>query len=329
MKAMLYRQYGPPGNLELREIDVPAPREDQVLVRVQAASVNALDWHFLTGKPFLARVMNGGLLKPKQKILGVDLAGRVEAVGPDVTRFQLGDKVFGGCGNGGAFAEYACAAEADLQPKPTNVTFEQAAAAGAAAHTALQGLRDGGQLREGQHVLINGASGGVGTFAVQIARAFGATVTGVCSTRNLDLVRSLGADRVIDYTQEDFTQGEQRYDLIFDVAAKRSFSDCRRVLNPGGIYVTTEFSPILLLRELWVSMTGDQRLVSQLAKPPNAGDWAVMRELLKTGQVKPLIDRSYPLREVPAALQYLGQGHARGKVVISIREEQEVLGGLR
>ena len=329
MKAMLYRQYGPPGNLELREIEVPALQEGQVLVRVQAASVNALDWHFLTGKPFLARVMNGGLLKPKQRILGVDLAGRVDAVGPGVTRFQPGDEVFGGCGNGGAFAEVACTEQDQLQPKPPNVTFEQAAAAGAAAHTALQGLRDGGQIQEGQSVLINGASGGVGTFAVQIARAFGARVTGVCSTGNLDLVRSLGADRVIDYSQEDFTQGEQRYDLIFDVAAKLSFSDCKRVLNPGGIYVTTEFSPILLFKGLWVSMTGGQRLVSQLAKPPNAGDWAIMRELLETGQVKPVVDRTYTLGEVPEALRYLGQGHARGKVAISMAEFGELEWGTR
>lgn len=318
MKAIVYHRYGSPDNLEMQEIEKPAVEEDQVLVRVHAASVNALDWHFLTGKPFLARVMNGGLLKPKQRVLGVDLAGQVEAVGASVTRFQPGDEVFGGCGNGGAFAEYATAGQDQLQPKPANITFEEAAAAGAAAHTALQCLRDGGQIQAGQHVLINGASGGVGTFAVQIAKAFGATVTGVCSTGNLDLVRSTGADQVIDYTQVDVTQGEQRYDLIFDVAAKLSFADCKRVLSPRGLFVTTEFSPALLLKGLWASLTGDQKLVSQLAKPPKESDWAYMRELLERGHVKAVIDRSYTLREVPEALRYLGQGHARAKVVISM-----------
>ena len=318
MKASIYGEYGPPDNLELREIEIPTPRDDQVRVQVCAASVNALDWHFVTGSPFLARVMNGGLLKPKQKTLGVDLAGRVDAVGADITRFRPGDEVFGGCGNGGAFAEYACTGQDQLQPKPANVTFEEAAAAGAAAHTALQCLRDGGQIQAGQRVLINGASGGVGTFAVQIAKAFGTHVTGVCSTGNLDLVRSIGADRVIDYTQEDFTRGELRYDLIFDVAAKLSFSGCKRVLNPRGVYVTTEFSPGLLLKGLFASLTGGQKLVSQLAKPPKEADWAFMRELLETGQVKPVIDKGYTLRELPEALSYLGQGHARAKVVVTI-----------
>jgi NADPH:quinone reductase-like Zn-dependent oxidoreductase len=318
MKAMVYHDYGSPDNLEMQEIDIPAVRDDQVLVRVHAASVNALDWHFLTGTPFLARIMAGGLLKPKQKILGVDLAGRVEAVGASVTRFQPGDEVFGGCGSGGAFAEYACAGEEAIQPKPANVTFEEAAAAGAAAHTALQGLRDGGQIKAGQNVLINGASGGVGTFAVQIAKSFGAEVTGVCSTRNLDMVRSIGADQVIDYTQEDFTRNGQCYDLIFDVAAKLSFSDCKRALSPMGIYVTTEFSPALALGGLWASMTGDKKLVSRLAKPPSEADWAFMKELLERGQVTPVIDRRYALREVPEALRYLGKGHARGKVVITM-----------
>ena len=318
MKALVFHQYGPPEMLEMQEIDMPAFEEDQVLVRVHAASVNALDWHFLTGRPFLARIMNGGIFKPKQTVLGVDLAGRVEAVGASVTRFQPGDEVFGGCGKGGAFAEYAPTGQDQLQLKPANVTFEEAAAAGAAAHTALQGLRDGGQIQAGQRVLINGASGGVGTFAVQIAKSLGATVTGVCSTRNLDLVRSAGADEVIDYTSEDATRGEQRYDLVFDVAAKLSFADCKRVLSPQGIFVTTEFSPALLLKALWASLTGDQKLVSQLAKPPSERDWAFMKELLERGQVKPVIDRTYTLREVPEALRYVGQGHARAKVVVTM-----------
>jgi NADPH:quinone reductase-like Zn-dependent oxidoreductase len=318
MKAMVYHEYGSPDNLEMQEIEIPAVADDQVLVKVQAASVNALDWHFLTGKPFMARIMNGGLLKPEQRILGVDLAGRVEATGASATRFQPGDEVFGGCGSGGAFAEYVCASEGELQPKPGNVTFEEAAAAGAAAHTALQGLRDAGQMEAGQSVLINGASGGVGTFAVQIAKSYGTTVTGVCSTRNLDLVRSMGADRVIDYTREDLTQGEQRYDLIFDVAAKLSFSDCKRVLSPEGTYVTTEFSPALMLKGAWASVSGDQRLVSWLAKPPKEEDWAVMKELLENGQVIPVIDRVYTLSEVPEALRSLGEGHARGKIIITL-----------
>ena len=318
MKALVFHQYGPPEMLEMQEIDMPAFEEDQVLVRVHAASVNALDWHFLTGRPFLARIMNGGIFKPKQTVLGVDLAGRVEAVGASVTRFQPGDEVFGGCGKGGAFAEYAPTGQDQLQLKPANVTFEEAAAAGAAAHTALQGLRDGGQIQAGQRVLINGASGGVGTFAVQIAKSFGATVTAVCSTRNLDLVRSAGADEVIDYTSEDATRGEQRYDLVFDVAAKLSFADCKRVLSPQGIFVTTEFSPALLLKALWASLTGEQKLVSQLAKPPSERDWAFMKELLERGQVKPVIDRTYTLREVPEALRYVGQGHARAKVVVTM-----------
>ena len=317
MYAIVYEEYGTPGVLQLREVDRPIPKENEVLVKVHAASANALDWHFLTGSPFLARIMAGGLLKPKQQILGVDLAGLVEEVGASVTRFRPGDEVFGGCGRGGAFAEYACAREADLQPKPANVTLEEAAAAGAAAHTALQGLRDGGQIQVGQHVLINGASGGVGTFAVQIAKAFGATVTGVCSTGNLEMARTIGADHVIDYTQEDFTQGEQRFDLVFDVAAKLSFRDCKRALAPQGVYVTTEFSPALVLRGIWASMVGDQKLVSRLAKPPNTEDWAYMRELLEGGQVRPVIDRRYTLSELPEALRYLGEGHARGKVVIT------------
>jgi NADPH:quinone reductase-like Zn-dependent oxidoreductase len=318
MKAMVYHEYGSPDNLELRELEMPVVKDDEVLVKVHAASLNALDWHFLTGKPFLARIMAGGLLRPKQRILGVDLAGSVEGTGAGVTRFQPGDEVFGGCGSGGAFAEYACAREGELQPKPANVTFAEAAAAGAAAHTALQGLRNGGQIKERQHVLINGASGGVGSFAVQIAKALGTAVTGVCSTRNLDMVRSIGADQVIDYTQEDFTRLGQRYDLVFDVAAKLSFSDCKRALRPDGVYVTTEFSLALLIRGRWASMTGDQRLVPYLAKPPTENDSALMRDLLESSQLRPVIDRCYSLSELPEALRYLDAGHARGKVVITM-----------
>jgi NADPH:quinone reductase-like Zn-dependent oxidoreductase len=318
---MVYHDYGSPDNLELQEIKVPAIEDDKVLVKVHAASVNWHDWHFLTGTPFMARIMAGGLLKPKNRVLGSDVAGRVEAVGANVKQFRPGDEVFGSTRHG-CFAEYVRVSEEEVVTKPASITFEEAAAVGAAASTALQGLRDAGQINPGQQVLINGASGGVGTFAVQIAKSFGAIVTGVCSTRNLDMVRSIGADQVIDYTQEDFTQLGQRYDLIFDVAAKLSFSDCKRALAMQGVYVTTEFSPALALRGLWASMTGDQKLVSHLAKPSNTEDWALMRELLESGQVRSVIDRRYTLSEVPEALRYLGEGHARGKVVIMLGVEE-------
>ena len=248
MKAIVYHKYGPPDILKLQEIEKPAVRDDELLVEVHAASVNPLDWHFLRGTPFPARIMAGGLLKPKRKTLGVDVAGRVEAIGRNVKQFQPGDEVFGGSLDLGAFAEYVCVPEDGAMLKPASMTFEEAAAVPLAALTALQGLRDFGQIQPGQKVLINGASGGVGTFAVQIAKSFGAEVTGVCSTRNLDMVRSIGADQVIDYTQEDFTQNGGRYDLIFDAVAKRSFSDCRRVLSPKGIYVTTWSWPPVLMR---------------------------------------------------------------------------------
>ena len=315
MKAMVYQEYGSPDNLELQEVEMPAVMDDGVLVKAHAASVNWHDWHFLTGTPFMARIMAGGLLEPKNKVLGSDVAGRVEAVGINVKQFRPGDEVFGSARHG-CFAEYVCVSEEEVVTKPASITFEEAAAAGAAAFAALQGLRDAGQIRPGQKVLINGASGGVGTFAVQIAKSFRANVTGVCSARNLDIVRSIGADQVIDYAQEDFTQKEQRYDLIFDVVAVRSFSDCRRVLGPGGIYVTTEFSPVLALGGLWASMTGDKKMVPLLAKPPTNEDLVFMKELLEAGEVTPVIDRRYPLGEVPEALRYLEAGHARGKIVI-------------
>jgi len=235
-----------------------------------------------------------------------------------VTGLQPGDEVFGSSGHG-CFAEYVCVSEEGVVTKPVNMSFDEAAAVPGAAIPALQGLRDHGQIQPGQKVLINGASGGVGTFAVQIAKSFGAEVIGVCSTRNLDLVRSIGADQAIDYTQEDFTQTGQRYDLIFDVVGKRSFSDCRRALSPQGIYVTTEFSPALVLRGQWISMTGSQKMVPLPPKPPSKTDLAFMKELLEAGKVTPIIDRRYPLSELPDALRYLEKGHARGKVVITVR----------
>jgi NADPH:quinone reductase-like Zn-dependent oxidoreductase len=317
MKAMAYHEYGSFDSLKLQEADVPVVKDDEVLVKIHAASVNWHDWRFLMGTPLLARIMAGGLLKPKNSVLGSDLAGRVEAVGADVKQFRAGDEVFGST-RYGCFAEYVCVSEHVVVAKPANITFEAAAAVGAAASTALQGLRDAGQIQTGQRVLINGASGGLGTFAVQLAKSFGAEVTGVCSTRNLDMVRSIGADQVVDYTQEDFAQQGRRYDLVFDVVAKRSFADCRCALDPGGIYVTTEFSPGLVLAGGWASLTGDKKMVPLLAKPPNKEDLLLLSQLLEDGLVTPVIDRRYGLSEVPDALRYLAEGHSRGKVVIAM-----------
>jgi NADPH:quinone reductase-like Zn-dependent oxidoreductase len=315
MKAVTYHDYGPPDVLALEEIDVPVVGDDQVLLRVHATSVNPLDWHFLTGAPAMVRLM-AGLRRPRARVLGIDVAGRVEAIGRDVTRFQPGDEVFGSISHGG-FAEYTCAAQDDLVWKPARLSFEQAAAVPAAGRAALQGLRDHGRLQSGQHVLINGASGGVGTFAVQIAKSFGAQVTGVCSTRNLDMVRTIGADHVIDYTTEDLIHTGQRYDLIFDVVAKRSFAECRCALAPNGVYVTTAFSPALLLRAQWIAITGNQSMVPFLMNR-DPKDLPVLSDLLEAGTVSPVIDRCYTLSQVPEALQYLGQGHARGKIVITV-----------
>jgi len=312
---MVYHDYGSPDVLQLQEMKEPALGDDQVLIRAYAASVNWIDWHFLTGTPFLARLM-GGVRKPKRQVLGIDVAGRVEEVGANVKQFQPGDEVFGSS-NCGCFAEYVCVSEAAVATKPSRLSFEQAAAVPGAATPALQGLRDHGQIRPGQKVLINGASGGVGTFAVQLAKSFGAEVTGVCSTRNLDMVRSIGADNVIDYTQEDFARHGKRYDLIFDVAAKRTFSDCKRALRPQGVYVTTEFSPILALAGRCKSITGNQKMVPLPPKPPSKTDLVFMTELLEA-QVTPVIDRRYELSELPDALRYLSNGHARGKIIITI-----------
>jgi NADPH:quinone reductase-like Zn-dependent oxidoreductase len=323
MKAAVRDRYGSPDVVELREIDRPAPADDELLVRVRAASVNPADWYGMTGTPYVGRA-EMGLRKPKSNRLGTDFAGTVEAVGNDVTQFRPGDEVFGG--RSGAFAEYVCVREdRAVVPKPANVTFEQAAAVGVAGLTALQGLRDKGQLQPGQKVLINGASGGVGTFAVQIAKALGADVTGVCSTRNVDLVRSLGADHVIDYTREDFTRSDRRYDLMFDVAGSRSWSECRRVLNPQATLVIVgapkgnrlmgPLSHIVTLR--LAALRGSQKAVFFIAKF-NKADMEVLRELLEAGKVTPVIDRRYELSEVADALRYLGEGHAQGKVVLTV-----------
>jgi NADPH:quinone reductase-like Zn-dependent oxidoreductase len=322
MKAIVYTKYGPPDVLELREVEKPTPNDDQVLVKVHAASVNAADVHFLRGKPFLMRLMGFGLLKPKNKTLGSDISGRVEAVGRNVKQFQPGDEVFGDlfeCGRGG-FAEYACASENALALKPANISFEEAAAVPMAAITALHSLRDKGQIQPGQKVLISGASGGVGTFAVQIAKSFGAEVTAVCSTRNLEMVRSIGADHVIDYTKEDFTQNGQRYDLILAANGYHSILDYKRALGPKGTYVTTGGSMAQLFQAMllgpWISMTGSKKMGNLLSKP-NQEDLVFMKKLLEAGKVKPVIERRYPLSEVAEAVRYLEEGHAQGKVVIT------------
>jgi NADPH:quinone reductase-like Zn-dependent oxidoreductase len=322
MKAIVSEKYGPPDVLKFEEIQKPVPEDNEVLIKVHAAAANAGDWHLLRGEPFMVRLMFG-LFKPKLKILGVDVAGQVEAVGRNVAQFQSGDEVFGDLSESGygAFAEYVSVPENAIALKPANMTFEEVAAVPSAAITALQGLRDQGQIQPGKKVLVNGASGGVGSFAVQIAKSFGAKVTGVCSTRNVDMVRSIGADHVIDYTQEDFTQNGHRYDLIIDVAAYRSISDYKPVLNPEGVYVmvggaTAQFFQAMLLGP-WMSMTGSNKM-GTFIKKPNKEDLTVLKELLEAGKVMPMIDRRYPLNEAAEAIQYLEEGHARGKVVITI-----------
>ncbi len=326
MKAIVNTTYGSPDVLQFKDVEKPSPTDDEVLIKVLAASVNAADLHFLRADPFLIRFMSG-LLKPKTTILGADIAGRVEAVGKNVTQFKPGDEVFGdisGCGWGG-FAEYVCASEDALALKPTNLSFEEAAAVPMAAVTALQGLRNKGQIQPGQKVLINGASGGVGTFAVQIAKSFGAEVTGVSSTRNVDMARSIGADHVIDYTQADFTKNGKQYDLILAANGDRSISEYKRALAPKGTYVTSGGSGAQAFQAMifgpGISMTGSKKMGNLLARP-NKKDLTFLKELLEAGKVVPIIDRRYPLREVPEALRYLEEGHAKGKVVITIGTEQ-------
>ena len=322
MKAIVQTEYGSTQMLSLQEVDKPVVPDNGVLVRVHAASVNAGDWHLMRGTPFLIRLIFGGLLKPKIKILGTDVAGRVEAVGKDVTQFQPGDEVFGSlseCGFG-AFAEYVCATEAALVLKPANTSFEEAATVPGAALAALQGLRDFG-LVAGQKVLIVGASGGVGSFAVQIAKALGAEVTALCSTKKIDMVRSLGADCVIDYTQADVTRQGQHYDLIFDAAAYRSVFDYLPALTPEGTYVlvggsTARFFQVMFLGP-WISRVGPRK-VKCLALKPDRADLIVLRDLIEAGKISPFIDRRYNLSEVPAAIRYLEQRQVRGKLAISV-----------
>ncbi|GII01349.1 NAD(P)-dependent alcohol dehydrogenase [Planobispora takensis] len=327
MKAFVLRSYGSPDVLDLTDVEDPAPGDDEVLVRIRAASVQPADWHLMRGEPYLSRLMPGplGLRTPKIKILGADVAGVVEAVGKDVTEFCPGDEVFA-MPKGGGFAEYVCVKESELAPKPASLSFEQAAAVPLAALTALLALRDHGGIRPGQRVLVNGASGGVGTFAVQLAKAFGAEVTGVCSTRNTGLVRSIGADEVVDYTKEDFTRGGRRYDLLLDIAGSRPGSACRRVLTRKGTYVAVggpggrwlqpvghifgalASGPFVSQRMLMadvIGATGSKRNLMTLT------------ELVEAGRVTPVIDRCYPFEEIPAAIRYQEEGRSRGKVVVA------------
>lgn len=324
MKAIVQDTYGAPHVLELKDIDKPVVGDHDVLVRVHAAGVDPGVWHLMTGLPYLVRIMGYGLRKPGARVRGMDVAGRVEAVGKDVTQFQPGDEVFGTCD--GSFAEYACAREDKVAPKPANLTFEQAAAVPISACTALQALRDKGNVQPGQKALIIGASGGVGTFAVQLAKAFGAHVTGVCSTTKLDLVRSIGADHVIDYTRDNFAETGQRYDLILDTAGNRSLSDLRRALAPRGTLVIVggeeggRWFGGFQRQILWAPMLS--LFVSQKLRPlvstERQEDLQFLKGLIEDGKVTPVIDRTYRLSEAPEAIRYLGEGHARGKVVITV-----------
>lgn len=322
MKAIVYHEYGSPDVLRCEDIPKPAPKDNEVLIKIQAASLNPLDWRLLKGEPRVVRVL-ARLLKLNIGQPGVDVAGEVEAVGPNVKAFKPGDRVFGGCR--GAFAEYACASETKVARMPDNVTFEQAAAVNVAGLTALQGLRDKAKVQPGQKVLINGAAGGVGTFAVQIAKILGAEVTGVCSTRNLEMVKSIGADTVVDYTKEDFTKLPARYDVIFECVGNKSLSDCRRALKPNGkhIMVGASHAPTVidlltpLIKALLLSPFMSQKAIPLMAKASKE-DLSFLGELIATGKLTPVIDRSYSLTEGGDAFRYVEAGHARGKVLIAV-----------
>ena len=317
MKAILFTEYGSADVLQFTDVEKPAPGDNEVLIKVYAASANPLDWHSMRGAPFIAR-LEFGLQKPKDPRLGADVAGCIEAVGKNVTQFQIGDEVFGDIFKG-SFAEYACTSEKLLAAKPANTSFEAAAAVPVAALTALQGLRDKGKIRSGQKVLINGASGGVGTFAVQIAKSYGTEVTGVCSTRNLDLVRSIGAEHVIDYTKEDFTNNGQQYDLIFDTIGNLSVSGCQRALSPNGICAIAGFTTMFHLFQ--VMLFGGKKVGMMETAKADKKDLLFIKELLETGKVVPVIDRTYKLNETAEAIRYLETSRARGKVVITVEHK--------
>ncbi len=318
MKAIVYHKYGSPDVLQFKDVQKSAPGDDEVLIEIHAASVNAYDWHFLTADIFLIRLMGGGFFRPKSTRLGADIAGRVEAVGRNARQFRPGDEVFGMVRGG--FAEYTCAPENALALKPHNLSFEEAAAVPMAALTALQGLRDEGKIEAGKKVLINGASGGVGTFAVQIARAFGAEVTAVCSTGNLEQARAIGADHVIDYTREDFTRSGRHFDLILGANGYHSLPAYKRALTPRGIYVMAGGAKAQMFQSMlgsWMSEKGGRRMGVVAAKRSQK-DLVFLKELVEAGKVVPVIDRRYSLSEAADALRYLGEGHARGKVVIVV-----------
>jgi NADPH:quinone reductase-like Zn-dependent oxidoreductase len=327
MKAIVYEKYGPPDVLQLKEIEKPIPKDNEVLVKIHAASVNYMDGGFVRGEPFMVRIWSG-LLKPKCKRLGADIAGRIEAVGKKVKEFQPGDDVFGdiwGSGQGG-FAEYAAVPEDLLVLKSKGITYEEAATVPVAATTALQGIRKG-QIQPGQRVLINGASGGVGTFAVQIAKSFGTEVTAVCSTTKLDMARSIGADFSVDYTKEDFTQKDQRYDLIIAANGYHSISDYKRALAPRGTLVVTGGSAAQVFLSMFlgpmISLFRSKKVLNMGVAKPNKEDLTFLRDLLEAGKVRPVIDKRYTLSQVPDALRYLGEGHARGKIVITMEHNND------
>ncbi len=327
MRAIVQDRFGPPEVLSVQDVDEPAPNDDQVLLEVRGASVNPYDWHMMRAKPHLVRLAGGGLFKPKNRILGVDVAGTVVAAGKNITLLQAGDEVFGG--STGSLAEYVCASERSLAPKPNNLSLEHAATLYMAGLTALQGLRKG-RIEAGHRVLINGASGGVGTFAVQIAKAYGAEVTAVCSTRNVDMVRSIGADHVIDYTKENFTNLGRQYDVLFDIVSTQSLLACRRSLTPDGVYVSVGsvtmgdwISPLThVLKVLLVSLVGRRKMVPFLAKM-DRDDLIILKELVEAGKVTPVIDRHYDLAGVPDAIRYLEEGHVPGKVVIAVADSDK------
>ena len=327
MKAVIFTKYGPPDVLQFKEIENPTLKDNEILVKVYSSSANPLDWHRMRGEPFLVRLTDG-LLKPKNPMLGADIAGSIEAIGKNITEFHPGDEVFGSCGWFGGFAEYVSVTENNLVLKPANITFEEAAASPAVAITALQGLRDNGHIQSGQKVLINGASGGVGTFAVQIAKSFGAEVTGVCSTRNQDIVRSIGADKTIDYMQEDFTKNGQNYDLIYDAVGNRTVFDYKRALRHQGTCVITGFSSLQrffqhMVTGPLISIIGNKKIKTQPVAKPNKKDLQLIKELLETGKVKPVIDKCYPLSETAEAIRYLEKGHARGKVIVTVEHNNK------
>jgi 2-desacetyl-2-hydroxyethyl bacteriochlorophyllide A dehydrogenase len=316
LKAIIYTKYGSPDVLQLKDIEKPIPKDNEILIKVHAASLNQYDLHYLTGTPFFIRLTGAGLIKPKHRVLGADIAGQVVTIGSSVKQFKPGDEVFGE-GSFGGFAEYVCVPESRFIMRPSNLTLEEAAAVPMAALTALQGLRDKGKIQKGHKVLINGASGGVGNFAVQFAKLFGAEVTAVCSTAKMDFVHSLGADHVIDYTREDVTKNGRQYDLIFDTVVYRSILNYKRVLKSNGIYVLAGGSMTRIFQLMIISMTGTKNMGLMLADV-NQKDLLVIKEYLETGKIKPFIDKRFPLTQTADALWYFKKGYTRGKIIITV-----------